>query len=85
MSRFIFRYRGKGRKPAELAGFIESVPDARIVDDSGRMLLVDASDDALQDIMKHVEPAEWLVAPERVYARPDPRPAPRQAPTSNGS
>jgi hypothetical protein len=43
MARFVLRYRGVGAKPADvLAEVLKLVPSARIVDESSRMVLVEA-------------------------------------------
>lgn len=77
MSRFVLRYRGKGPKPADVAGLIRATPGVRMIDDAGRMMLVDASEHALRGLVDGMQLNDWLVAPERSYGPPDPRPTPR--------
>lgn len=84
MSRFILRYRGKGPRPAGVAEMIRSLPDATIIDDSGRMILVDAPEGALRGAVEQMaSSAEWLIAPERVYSAPEPRARAKKGPASN--
>ena len=70
MPRFVIRYRGKGEYPERVLKKMRSV-GASIIEDSGRMLLVEAPKQRLEEAMAS-EP-EWLVTPEVSYERPDPR------------
>jgi hypothetical protein len=83
-SRFILRFRGTGPKPADVADRVRALPDARVLDDTPRMMLVEAPEQQLRELIG--ADRDWLIAPQRVYQHPDPRPAPRQAPPeTNGS
>lgn len=71
-ARFILRYTGKGPIPDRDRRRIRDSPGARILDDSSRMLLVEAPEDTLADLMNSMP--EWVSARERTIKRPDPRP-----------
>lgn len=70
MARFVLRYRGQGKYPA---GTLEKLhaTGASIVEDTGRMLLVEAPELALKGAL--VPERDWLVTPEVSYAVPNPR------------
>lgn len=71
MARFIVRYRGKGARPEATVQKLRSIDGATIVDDSGRMVLVDAPEQAVRSAVAN-DP-DWLVAPEVAYPLPDTR------------
>ena len=71
MPRYIARFRGRGCRPAETQERIEQVDGTRIIDDSPRMVLVEAPDDA--GLRSVLDPATWLVTEERRYRLPTPR------------
>jgi hypothetical protein len=70
VSRFVVRYRGKGEYPARVLEKIRSL-GASIIDDSGRMLLVEAPKRGFEEAMASEQ--DWLVTPEVSYERPNPR------------
>ncbi len=70
--RFIVRYRGKGEYPQRVLDKMRGV-GISIIEDSGRMLLVEAPKQTLEEALAS-EP-EWLVTPEVSYERPNPRPS----------
>lgn len=84
MSRYIVRYTGKGAPPAGALDGIAAASGVRVVDRTGRMLLVDADDE------DHVRAAtsgcgggaanDWLIAQEVTYAPPDLRKRIRRPP-----
>lgn len=71
MARFILRYRGAGSRPAAVVDNIRRLDGANIVDDSGRMLLVDAPEQSLRGVLG--EDKDWVVSPERSFPIPDTR------------
>ena len=42
MPRFVMRYHGAGPRPEDVVERVRTLPESRIIDDSGRMLLVEA-------------------------------------------
>lgn len=72
MPRFVVRYRGSGQRPQDAVDRIGAVAGARVIDDAGPMLLVDAPrEDDLRAALDN--PTDWLVAPEVTYPIPDTR------------
>ena len=71
MSRFILRYRGKGGRPEEMVQRIRQLDGANVLDDSGRMLLVDAPEEALRQLIE--TQSDWILCSERVFPLPDTR------------
>ena len=74
MSRFILRYRGTGPKPDEDVQRIRALPNTIVLDDSPRMLLVEAPEDELKAALASMR--EWVMSQERMIPLPDPRPKP---------
>ena len=77
MGRFILRFNGVGEKPAEDVQRIRSLPNATVLDDSARMILIEAPDDAIIEIGKLLP--RWGVSQESFIPLPDPRPKLRKA------
>jgi hypothetical protein len=73
MPRFVMRYHGAGPRPEDVVERVRTLPESRIIDDSGRMLLVEAP--AAEHLTAAIGKAggEWLVAPEQGYPVPDTR------------
>src|SRR2546426_2998905 len=71
MARFIVRYRRKGPKPEDAAERVARVPGTLVVEETGRMLLVEGEEAAVRSAFPDAE--EWLVEPERIFSIPDPR------------
>jgi hypothetical protein len=72
VARFILRYRGAGsHSEIDLARLLAR-RNARVVDQTSRMVLVEGSAAALED--EFGDDPDWLVTPERSVQRPDPRP-----------
>ena len=69
--RYILRYHGNGAKPGEVAARLRSTPGVMIMDETPRMILVEASDD--RAIRLIASPPNWLVAEERFTRLPDAR------------
>jgi len=72
MNKYILRFRGKGMKPDEDVELIRSLPETTVLDDSARMLLVEAPEDELRTAMQSLP--EWVMAEEKFIPIPDPRP-----------
>ena len=69
MQRFIVRFRGQGPKPDDAVQRIRALKDASIVDESDRMLLVEAREEDLRTALG--QGSQWLIAPERTYEVPE--------------
>ena len=79
MPRFILRFTGAGPIPADDLQRWRSLPDCHIVDQTSRMLLVEAEEQLLRDLVR--ERRDWRVTPETTTVRiPDPRPVVRKSP-----
>jgi len=72
MGRFILRFNGVGEKPAEDVQRIRSLPNATVLDDSARMILIEAPDAAITELVKSLP--QWGVSQESFFPLPDPRP-----------
>ncbi len=71
MARFIVRYRGKGERPPDAVKKVQGIAGAAVLEDSGRMMLVEAPEHALRTALASED--DWLVSPEVGYAVPDTR------------
>lgn len=71
MSRFVIRYRGTGNRPSQVVDRVRGVDGVRVLDDSGRMLLVEGPEAPLQHIFSGEK--DWVLTPERFMKLPDPR------------
>ena len=81
MARFIVRYVGTGPRPASDVERIRAVEELTVIDDSSsRMLLVEASEERVKEVMASM--SGWIWSPERTIRLPDPRPKPRRGPKS---
>ena len=69
--RFVLRYRGEGPAPTADADQIRRLPGTNIVDASGRMLLVEADEQPLRELIGSL--SAWVMAPEQTLSVPDPR------------
>ncbi|HEV2805477.1 MAG TPA: hypothetical protein VGW57_11175 [Chthoniobacterales bacterium] len=76
MERFILRYEGAGEKPVDDLEKIRAVPKLKVVDDSSRMLLVEAPNDSVAGLIATLP--EWKLTKEVFVPIPDPRPRVRQ-------
>lgn len=73
MSRFILRYTGQGPKPAEDVKKLLTEGQARLVDDSTRMVLVEGAEHTLQAAVDKV--GDWeLCLESKTCDLPDPHP-----------
>jgi hypothetical protein len=80
MSRYILRYTGTGPRPAADVERIRAAPELTVLDESSRMLLVEASAGELARLVESMP--GWTWSPERTIRLPDPRPKPRRSPKS---
>ena len=71
MSRFVIRYRGSGARPEDVVRRIRQMPELSIVDDGGRVLLVEGPEGSLREALG--SSTDWLVAAEKTYSVPSPR------------
>ena len=76
MGRFVVRFRGPGDPPAPLAERLRALPAVQVIDDAGRMLLVEGDEKTLRAALP---PGDWLIAPERQYSLAGARPRARRA------
>lgn len=72
MSRFVLRYRGGTEAPEEEIARIRASGSLRVLEESGKMLLVEAEEGELNRLMSDLP--SWLIVPETTYSIPDPRP-----------
>ncbi len=79
MARFIVRYIGTGPRPASDVERIRATEELTVIDESSsRMLLVEASEERVKEIVGSLP--GWIWSPERTIRLPDPRPKPRRGP-----
>lgn len=72
MKRYILRYRGEGNMPPTAVAQVNALPKARIVDQSSRMLLVEAADNSLSRLVKTL--SDWSCTPEKLIKLPRTKP-----------
>lgn len=72
MERFILRFKGDGDRPVDDLERIRTLPNLKVVDDSSRMVLVEAPQDALTKLVESLP--EWSLSRERFLPVPDVRP-----------
>jgi hypothetical protein len=79
MPRFIVRYRGSA--PAqEITKRLQDAPSINVINDTGKMVLLDADED---ELLKIVQPtSDVLIVPERHYEPPDRVPSVKSEPSS---
>ena len=79
MSRFILRYRGQGARPQDAVEKILAIGGASVLEDSDRMMLVEAPE---QELRKAIgSEADWIITPEVKYEVPDTRKKVRKPPS----
>ena len=76
MPRFILRHLCQGPAPQAVVKRVRALPDAKIVEETPRMLLVESTDDLLRSALDN--PANWLIVPEQQVPMPDARPKPKR-------
>jgi hypothetical protein len=72
MKRYILRYRGEGTRPERDVELIRLAPETTVIDDSPRMLLVEAPEDVLRKTLQSLP--DWVMVEEEFIPLPDPRP-----------
>ena len=72
MPRFVLRYRGKGPAQEADVNRIRAVPEARVLDSSSRMMLVEAPEEHLRNAVSDMP--DWVMSAEQTIPLPDPRP-----------
>ena len=73
MGRFILRYEGSGPKPDEDVARVRDLRDTTVLDDSPRMLLVEAPEEVLR---AHFDgKTDWVVSREQSYELPPRHPS----------
>ena len=70
----MLRYRGSGPAPAAELDRVRSDPRVHIIDESPRMLLVEATEADAESLRSEL--GGWLVSEEQFYAQVDPRQKP---------
>jgi hypothetical protein len=78
MGRYIVRYVAEGTRPAADVKRIRAVPELTVLDESSRMMLVEASEKGLKKLMDALPGWSW--SPERTIRLPDRRPKLRRKP-----
>lgn len=71
MPRFIFRFKGVGTKPVEDVRRIRTQAGTKILEESERMLLVDASTAKAEKLQSSLQ--DWSVCTEQSIPLPDPQ------------
>ena len=74
IGRYILRFRGPGSTPPDDVRLISAVPGARVIDQSDRVLLVEAPDGELRQLVSGM--SRWVIGEERRYPLPNSRPKP---------
>ena len=72
MERFILRFEGNGDSPVDDLERIRTLPDLKVVDDSSRMLLVEAPQEVVTKLVETLP--KWRLSKERFVPVPDVRP-----------
>lgn len=72
MQRYILRYKGTGSKPDKDAERIRALPNASVLNESSRMMLVAAPETELRGLIESMP--DWVISPEQTLKVPDPRP-----------
>ena len=69
--RFVLRYTGFGTKPEDIAArLVAVIPVAKIIDESSRMVLIEAPESSESVLRKNLP--DWIVAPQVNYSIPRP-------------
>lgn len=80
MGRYIVRYVGEGLRPEADVQRIRSSAGLTVLDESSRLMLVEASAKRLESLLGSLPGWSW--SPERAIRLPDARPRPRRRPKS---
>lgn len=78
VERFILRFEGDGEKPVKDVERIRAFPDAKIVDDSSRMVLIEAPSATVAELVQALP--QWTLSREHLVPIPDARPKVRENP-----
>ena len=79
MPRFILRFTGDGAIPADDLKRWRALPNCQVVDETSRMLLVEAEEQLLRDLVEAGR--DWRLTPETTAVRiPDLRPRVKKSP-----
>ncbi len=78
MAKYILRFRGTSPAPAEDVARVKASPDVEILDATGRMMLVDGPESAIEKLAASMP--GWSLTPEYTIDVPDPRPKPKKSP-----
>lgn len=70
MPRYIARFRGVGASPAETILRIKQLDGAKVLDESPRMMLIEAPDESV--LRAVLDPSTWLLTEEAFYELPSP-------------
>ncbi len=81
MPRFVVRYRGKGERPQDAVDKVQGIEGASVLEDSGRMMLVEAPEQALRNAL--APETDWMISPQVIYSIPGTRKK-IQAPPKSG-
>ena len=68
MARIVFLYQGRGPTPSEAANIVRSNPGAKVVDQYGNNLVVEAEKIPLRAITRRL--AGWISSPTRRIRHP---------------
>jgi hypothetical protein len=71
MSRYVLRYGGSQSVPPDHLQSIRAIPGLHVLDQSPKMLLVDADESSLRERLKGMP--GWSIHPEQAYPLPDTR------------
>ena len=77
MDRFILRFSGTEEPPSDDIDRIRAIPEIKIINNSRRMLLVEASGHTLKNFLGELP--GWHLSPEQLIPLPD---APKRVPGS---
>ncbi len=80
MGKYILRYTGGGNTPIEDVRQIRAVPSITVLDNSSRMLLVQATETTVRHLLR--EMTGWVYGPEQTYEIPNPHPKVLRQPKS---
>lgn len=72
MPRFILRFTGSGAKPADDLQRIRTQPETKVLDETERMILLEASPAKVAKLQSSLK--DWSVCAEQSVPLPDPRP-----------
>ena len=84
MVQLILRYTGEGFTPADDVQRLRSLPGLRILEESGRMVLLEGDKQKIEELPSQFP--GWVSSPIRADIEiPDPRPMPTRPPRRQGA